>query len=428
MPEPSQPVHEQPIVVVVDDDAALRIMVREVLEQAGFVVEEAEDGKQGLAVIETVLPDIVLLDVMMPKLDGFALCTQLRRHPKFGHLPVVMITGLEDVQSINRAFETGATNFVTKPINWTLLGHQVKYALRNSQLEHELLQSDQALRARIAELEETREELKRQHRNLLLVTTQLRTANDQANAANQAKSEFLAAMSHELRTPLNAIIGFSEIMQNQTLGPIGSPKYQEFASDIFGSGHHLLELINDILDLSKIESGNAILYEDGIDVSDLIRSVLKMVENEANERNVKLELECPDELPNLHADRRKLKQILINLLANAIKFSNPSGTIVVKTWCQKASGHVFQIVDTGIGISPKDIPKALAKFGQVDSDLNRKYEGAGLGLPLTKGLIELHGGCLDLQSDVGIGTTVTVRFPADRIIVQKSPAKQLTRL
>ena len=153
-----------------------------------------------------------------------------------------------------------------------------------------------------------------------------------------------------------------------------------------------------------------------------------MVEEEANGRNVKLELECPDELPKLHADRRKLKQILINLLANAIKFSNPSGTIVVKTWCQKASGHVFQIVDTGIGISPKDIPKALAKFGQVDSDLNRKYEGAGLGLPLTKGLIELHGGCLDLQSDVGIGTTVTVRFPADRIIVQKSPAKQLTRL
>ena len=428
MSEPSQPVCEQPTVAVIDDDAAVRVMVREVLEQAGFKVEEAEDGEQGLATIESALPDIVLLDVMMPKLDGFALCTQLRRHPKFRHLPVVMITGLEDVQSINRAFEIGATHFVTKPINWRLLEHQVRYALRNSRLEYELLESDQALRARIVDLEETREELERQHRNLLLVTTQLRTATDQANAANHAKSEFLAAMSHELRTPLNAIIGFSEIMQNQVLGPIGSPQYQEFARDIFSSGQHLLELINDILDLSVIESGKAMLCEDGIDISDLIRSVLRMVEEEANKRNIRLELECPDELPNLHADRRKLTQILINLLANAIKFTNPGGKVVVKTWCQMVSGHVFQIIDTGIGIKPKDIPKALAKFGQADSDLNRKYEGAGLGLPLAKELVELHGGCLDLQSDPKVGTTITVRFPADRIDVPKSAAKRSASL
>ncbi len=428
MAKSDQPIRERPTVVVIDDDAALRVMVREVLEQAGFEVEEAEDGEQGLATIKSVLPDIVLLDVMMPKLDGFELCTQLRRHPKFSHLPVVMITGLEDVQSINRAFEIGATHFITKPINWTLLAHQVRYGLRNSRLEHELLESDHALRARIVELEEARQELERQHRNLLLMTEQLRTATDQANAANQAKSEFLAAMSHELRTPLNAIIGFSEIMQNQILGPIGSPKYQEFARDIFSSGHNLLQLINNILDLTKIESGKAMLIEDGIDVFDRTRSVLKMVEEEANGRNVKLELECPDELPNLHADRRKLRQILISLLANAIKFSNPGGKVVIKIWCGMASGHVFQIIDTGIGITRDDIPRALAKFGQVDSNLNRKYEGAGLGLPLTKGLVELHGGCLDLQSDLGVGTTVTVRFPADRIVLPRSSARKSASL
>lgn len=428
MAKSDQPIRERPTVVVIDDDAALRVMVREVLEQAGFEVEEAEDGEQGLATIKGVLPDIVLLDVMMPKLDGFELCTQLRRHPKFSHLPVVMITGLEDVQSINRAFEIGATHFVTKPINWTLLAHQVRYGLRNSRLEHELLESDHALRARIVELEEARQELERQHRNLLLMTEQLRTATDQANAANQAKSEFLAAMSHELRTPLNAIIGFSEIIQNQILGPIGNPKYQEFARDIFSSGHNLLQLINNILDLTKIESGKAMLIEDGIDVFDRTKSVLKMVEEEANGRNVKLELECPDELPNLHADRRKLKQILISLLANAIKFSNPGGKVVIKIWCGMASGHVFQIIDTGIGITRDDIPRALAKFGQVDSNLNRKYEGAGLGLPLTKGLVELHGGCLDLQSDLGVGTTVTVRFPADRIVLPRSSARKSASL
>jgi signal transduction histidine kinase len=419
---------EQPTVVIIDDDAALRVMAREALEQAGFEVEEAADGEQGLAVIESVLPDIVLLDVMMPKLDGFALCTQLRRHPKFVHLPVMMITGLEDVDSIDRAFEIGATHFLTKPINWALLSHHVRYALRNSELEQDLLESDQALRARVADLEEVQEKLERQRRDLLLLTEQLGIATDQANAANQAKSEFLAAMSHELRTPLNAIIGFSEVMHSEALGPIGSPKYQEFARDIFASGQHLLELINDILDLSQIESGKATLCEDDIELSEVIRSVLTIVGEGANGKNVKLELECPDELPKLHADRRKLKQILINLLANAIKFTETGGKIMIKTWCRAASGHVFQIIDTGIGIAPKDIPKALAKFGQVDSDLNRKYEGAGLGLPLTKMLVELHGGCLDLQSDIGVGTTVTVRFPADRIVASISAAEQSASL
>jgi signal transduction histidine kinase len=424
----NKPNRDQPTVVIIDDDAGLRVMVREALEQAGLEVEEAADGEQGLAVIESVLPDIVLLDVMMPKLDGFALCNKLRRHPKFAHLPVMMITGLEDVQSIDRAFEIGATHFLTKPINWALLSHHVRYALRNSQLEHELLESDQALRARIADLEEAQNELERQRRSLLLLTEQLRTATDQANAANQAKSEFLAAMSHELRTPLNAVIGFSEIMASEALGPIGSPKYQEFARDIFASGQHLLDLINDILDLSKIESGKAMLCEDAIEIPEVIRSVLAIVGEAANGKCVELELECPDGLPKLHADRRKLKQILINLLANAIKFTEAGGKIIIKTWCRTASGHVFQIIDTGIGIAPSDIPKALAKFGQVDSDLNRKYEGAGLGLPLTKVLVELHGGCLDLQSDIGIGTTATVRFPADRILGSISAAEQSASL
>ncbi len=378
--------------------------------------------------IETVVPDVVRLDVMMPKLDGFALCAQLRHHPKFSHLPVVMITGLEDVQSINRAFETGATNFVTKPINWTLLGHQVKYALRNSQLEHELLQSDQALRTRIVELEITREELERQHQNLLLLSERLRAATDQANAANQAKSEFLAAMSHELRTPLNAIIGFSEIIGTEALGPVGSVKYRDYADDIHASGHHLLELITDILDLSKIESGKEMLYENNIKVSDLIHCIWNMFEEEAKGKNIKLEFECPDGLPNLRADRRKVKQIIINLLSNAMKFTNSGGKVLIKIWCRSASGHVIQIIDSGVGIASTDIPKALEKFSQVDSDLNRKYDGAGLGLPLTKGLVELHGGCLDLQSDLGSGTTVTVRFPADRIVGSRSAAEQSVSL
>ena len=245
----------------------------------------------------------------------------------------------------------------------------------------------------------------------------LRLSKVQAERANRAKSEFLAAMSHELRTPLNAIIGFSEIIKDETFGPVGSTKYRDYAGDINESGQHLLGLVNDILDLSKIESGTDELQEDKIEIPEIIRSALMLVGQRAEQGGIKLELELADQLPALRADERKLKQILVNLLSNAIKFSDAGGEVALRAWCRMGSGHVFQIIDTGIGIAPEDIPKALSQFGQVDGDLNRQYEGTGLGLPLTKALVELHGGTLDLQSQVGVGTTATVRFPAERIVV-----------
>ena len=223
-------------------------------------------------------------------------------------------------------------------------------------------------------------------------------------------------MSHELRTPLNAIIGFSEIITNETFGPVGSLIYREYTSDIHESGQHLLGLINDILDLSKIESGTEELHEDKIEIPEITRSALKLVGHHARQGEIKLELELSDQLPALRADERKLKQILVNLLSNAVKFTDAGGQVTLRAWCRMDSGYVFQIVDTGIGIAPEDIPKALSRFGQVDGDLNRQYEGTGLGLPLTKALVELHGGVLDLQSEVNVGTTVTVRFPAERIV------------
>ena len=245
---------------------------------------------------------------------------------------------------------------------------------------------------------------------------ELRESRDEARAADRAKSEFLAAMSHELRTPLNAVIGFSEIIKTEALGPVGSTKYRDYAEDINESGQHLLKLINDILDLSKVESGADELHEENIEVSETANATLKLVGHRAEQGGVKLELEFADQLPALRADERKLKQILVNLLSNAVKFTDAGGEVTLKAWCRKDSGYVFQITDTGIGIAPEDIPKALSRFGQVDADLNRKYEGTGLGLPLTKALVELHGGSLDLQSQVGVGTTATVRFPATRIV------------
>jgi signal transduction histidine kinase len=209
------------------------------------------------------------------------------------------------------------------------------------------------------------------------------------------------------------------------LGPIGNTKYREYADDIHDSGKHLLGLINDILDLSKIESGTDELNEDAIEIPKIIFSALKLVEQRAEQGQIKLQIEIADQLPALRADERKLKQILVNLLSNAVKFSDAGGEVALWAWCRADRGHVFQIIDTGIGIAPEDIPKALSRFGQVGADLNRQYEGTGLGLPLTKALVEQHGGTLDLQSQVGVGTTVIVRFPAARVVESLNNAESV---
>lgn len=239
-----------------------------------------------------------------------------------------------------------------------------------------------------------------------------------ADAANRSKSAFLANMSHELRTPLNAIIGFSEAIQTQTLGPIGNARYREYANSIHEAGRHLLSIINDILDLSKIEAGKVVLHEEAVSVPDLIDSCLLIVKERAQEKGLRLEVDRPDVLPPLYADKRMLKQILINLLSNAIKFSLGEGKVSIIARWGPAKGFVFEIADMGIGIAQKDIPAILIPFKQVDSDLNRKFEGTGLGLPLSKSLVEMHGGSLELQSELGVGTTVTVRFPAARVVAR----------
>ena len=237
-----------------------------------------------------------------------------------------------------------------------------------------------------------------------------------AQAANRAKTEFLANMSHELRTPLNAIIGFSDMMKSKMLGPTGGDKFLEYAKDIHDSGQHLLELINDILDLAKIESGKLELHEQIINVNRITKSCLILIKERANEGRLSVHDRLPSDAPALRADERKFKQIMINLLSNAVKFTPAGGEIVVDGLIDRDRSFAITVSDTGIGIAREDIWKAMAPFMQVESDLGRKFEGTGLGLSLTKAFVELHGGTMTIESEVGVGTAVTVRFPAERVI------------
>ncbi len=247
------------------------------------------------------------------------------------------------------------------------------------------------------------------------VQRSLQNAKEQAETANRAKSEFLANMSHELRTPLNAILGFAEIIRERLLGPVAD-RYAEYANDIHSSGTHLLGIINDILDLSKVEAGRLELVEEIVDIQSIVRSVVLLLRERVATAELALKVELPDALLLLRADERKLKQVLMNLLSNAVKFTPAGGEILIRVRVESRRGAVIEVCDSGIGIAPENIARALSPFGQVDSRLSRRYEGTGLGLPLARALAELHGGSLELESAPGKGTTVRIILPADRLV------------
>jgi two-component system, cell cycle sensor histidine kinase PleC len=240
-------------------------------------------------------------------------------------------------------------------------------------------------------------------------------AKEEAELASRSKTEFLANMSHELRTPLNAIIGFSQLMAEEVMGPLGSARYTSYARDIAASGQHLLRIISDILDVSKLEAGKLELEEEQVDVPLMIRDLLHLVIERARALDIGIDLEVPSGLPRLKADALKLKQILLNLITNAIKFSQPGARVKVRVSLETDGMHL-RVIDHGIGMDQEEIKTALTRFGQVASPWSRKHDGTGLGLPLAMGLVELHEGRLVIDSVKGKGTTVTVILPLSRVV------------
>ena len=240
-------------------------------------------------------------------------------------------------------------------------------------------------------------------------------AREEAEAANRTKSEFLANMSHELRTPLNAIIGFSQVALADQRDQLAPATYRDYARDVLASARHLLAIINDILDLSKIEAGKMVLEEAPVALGDEVAFAQRMVAERAQEGGLTVTVVGMAEVPAVKGDARALRQAILNLMANAVKFTPEGGHVRVSGGRTPEGGVRIAVTDTGIGIAAADIPKALAPFTQVDSSLSRRYEGTGLGLPLARSMIELHGGTLDIRSEPGIGTTVTITLPAERV-------------
>jgi two-component system, cell cycle sensor histidine kinase PleC len=270
------------------------------------------------------------------------------------------------------------------------------------------------LRAHVAELEATKQALE-------ATSESLKTALAEAAAGSEAKSRFVTTMSHELRTPLNAILGFSDILRLEFYGPHANARYKEYVALIHASGRHLLSLINDVLDITRLDTKDLTLSESVVVPAEVIGELLAMLGDQAKGAGLVLREKIDGPLPAVWADRRRLLQVLVNLVTNAVKFSLPSGTVTVSAWSVQDGLHIA-VTDTGIGMAAEDIPKALEPFGQIDNRLARKYDGAGLGLPLAKQFMRLHGGGLFVESALGKGTTVTITLPASRTIAERQIA------
>ena len=252
-----------------------------------------------------------------------------------------------------------------------------------------------------------------------IMEEELKEASALSEQANMAKTEFLANMSHELRTPLNAIIGFSDMMSRERLGPIGTPRYLEYASDIGDSATHLLNIISDILDLARIEEGRLSLDEGEIDIRETVTQIERMMMPEAEANDVSLESILPESLPGMTGDVRKFRQIMINVIANALKYSQPGGVVNIRAQALTDNAIEISVEDSGIGMTEEQIDVAKSRFGQVfEHHESKKYQGAGLGLPLAIGLAELHGGTVSVASERNHGTKVTITFPSNRTLLR----------
>lgn len=378
-------------IVHVDDDTVDQLMLRRLLSKFGdsrFEIIHIDSFSEALACLQSESFDVGLIDYQLGGATGLELVEQLGG--RLGATPLVILTGRGDRGIDVEATKAGAFDYLDKnDLSADLLERTIRNVRVQFETEQQLRQSERLLRQ----------------------------AKVEAEAANAAKSEFLARMSHDLRTPLNAILGFSEVVRDQLMGPVGTEKYLSYAGDIHQSGLSLLSMINAVLDLSKVESGTLELYEEDIDLEALSSSTLRLFEPGAQVAGVSLRAELTPGLPVLRADRLLVDRMLSNLVSNAIKFTPPGGQVLVSA---QASDQGLRLIveDTGIGIAPHLVERVLEPFGQVGRS-QQPSSGFGLGLAIVRSLIELHGGSLAIEAASGSGTRAILAFPSERAVVHR---------
>jgi len=378
-------------ILVVDDNLVNLRLLNAILDGAGYTVINGSSSEEALELIKAHSPDIILLDVMMPGMDGFSLCRKLKKDPKFSDIPLIFLTSLSQQEDIVEGFNAGGNDYIIKPFNQQELLARV----RNHLHLYDMLQENK----RLIKLSE---------------------------AASHSKTEFLASMSHEIRTPLNSIIGMAEVLSDTPL----TPDQREYVRISRSAGENLLEIINDILDLSKIEAGQTELEAIDFHLPSLLDSVVSILSIRAAEQNTRLSIDRHKDVPEgLSGDPTRLRQILINLVGNGIKFTE-NGTVTISVDIESGNKLLFSIKDSGIGIPKEKQELIFESFTQADSLTTRKYGGTGLGLTICQKLTTIMGGRLWLESTPQEGSTFffTCNFHPARSNPVPATAKKLTSL
>ncbi|RLJ18087.1 hypothetical protein DJ031_12390 [bacterium endosymbiont of Escarpia laminata] len=379
-----------PRILIVDDEITARQIAKDVLEDSGFEVLEATEGYEALELFEQEQPDLVLLDVEMPLLDGFETCRRMTRRMEAKDIPIVMVTGRGDIEAVERAYTMGATDFVTKPVKWPILLQRINYILASAEILEKLRQNERSLAHALEEL---------------------RRKRDEALSAVKARGEFLANMSHEIRTPMNGVMGMLALLEDAEL----EGKERDYLDTARRSADSLLHIINDILDFSKIEAEKLTLECVDFDLGRLVEETASLFVESANSKDLELNCYIANSISGIfNGDPTRIRQVLSNLVSNAVKFTNRGG-VFLKVELQEEHGGKqwirFTVEDTGIGVQEGDQAHLFEPFTQGDGSVTRKYGGTGLGLSISKELVRMMGGELGMTSRVGRGSSFFFHLP-----------------
>ena len=404
---------EKKNLLFVDDDTHLLSSLRRLLNshRQEWNMEFVATVEEATSRVHTMNIDVVVSDVSMPGKGGFGFLKELKKNGDTKDIPVVMLTGLEDREFKQEALNLGATDLLNKPIDQEELLSRLKNSLHLKSYFDQIKTFNDELARKVEERTE----------NLKTANSNLQKAILVAESANKIKSEFLATMSHELRTPLNAVIGYSDLIMERVSENSPDDEIITDVEKIKKAGLHLLKLVNDILDISKIEAGKTELYYEPCDLSSLVNNVASIIEPTVgkNHNTFSVKFECSPGV--ILTDQTKLKQVLLNLLNNATKFTREGlvSLTVKQTQSNNQEEYMFEVADTGIGMTPEQLKIIFQNFTQADSSTTRKYGGTGLGLAISKQFCEMMGGDISVESIIGQGSTFKVRIPAKKVNPQE---------